>query len=151
MMTKVLIVDDHAVFRRGVESILHGRPEWEVCGMAESGEQAIELTNSAKPDVIVMDLTMPGMSGLEATRSIRRDHPHIRVLLLTLHNAIEYMRLGFQVGARGYLLKSEAEGELLRALEAVVNDEIYVSPSFDAKSAERIRSEHGRDLGKAAH
>lgn len=150
-MTRVLIVDDHAVFRRGVESILNGRPGWEVCGMAESGEQAIELTNSAKPDVIVMDLTMPGMSGLEATRSIRRDHPQIRVLLLTLHNAFEYMKLGFQVGARGYLLKSEAEGELLRALEAIVNDELYVSPSFDAKSVERIRTEHARDLGNTAH
>jgi DNA-binding NarL/FixJ family response regulator len=127
-MPRVLIVDDHTFIRRGIQSILDTSPEWDYCGEAENGVAAIRMASELKPDVIIMDVSMPGLNGLEATRVIHEAQPNIKIVLLTLHDSVEVLRSGFQAGAQGYLLKSEAEQELIRALGNVAQNKVYISP-----------------------
>jgi DNA-binding NarL/FixJ family response regulator len=136
-MTRVLVVDDHAVIRRGVQSILIPFPEWQVCGEADSGQEGVRLAEMLKPEVIIMDVSMPGLNGLEATRIIRDLLPSARILLLTLHSSAELVRSAFRAGARGYVLKSDAEHELVRALNVVIGEGTYVSPGIDGHLAQR--------------
>jgi len=136
-MPRVIVVDDHAVIRRGVQGILHAFPEWELCGEAENGQEAIRLAETLKPDMIIMDVSMPGLNGLEATRIIRNILPDTKILLLTLHSSTELVRSAFRAGARGYVLKSDAEQELVRALNVLAGDGTYVSPGVDQNFAQR--------------
>jgi LuxR family maltose regulon positive regulatory protein len=133
-MPRVLIVDDHAVIRRGVQGILSTYPEWVLCGEADNGQDAIRLAGELTPEVIIMDVSMPGMNGLEATRIIHDVLPETKVLLLTLHSSSEFVRSAFRAGARGYVLKSDAENELVRALNVVIGEGTYVSPAIDARA-----------------
>lgn len=137
-MPRVLIVDDHAFIRRGIQSILNSCPGWEFCGEAENGVAAIRLAAELKPDIIIMDVSMPGLNGLEATRVIHEAQPNVKILLLTLHQSVEILRSGFRAGAQGYLLKSEAEQELLRALHMVAGEKVYISPKVDTDEAQGI-------------
>jgi DNA-binding NarL/FixJ family response regulator len=130
-MPRVLIVDDHAFIRRGVQSILQAFPEWELCGEAGNGTDAIPLVEQLNPDVILMDVTMPGMNGIDATRIIRQSHLRVKIVLLTLHESSEILRSGFRAGANGYLLKADAEDELMKALRVVVGGGSYISPKID--------------------
>jgi DNA-binding NarL/FixJ family response regulator len=134
-MPRVLIVDDHAVIRRGVQSILSTYPEWDLCGEAENCQEAIRLAGELRPEVVIMDVSMPGLNGLEATRIIHDVLPETKVLLLTLHSSSEFVRSAFHAGARGYVLKSDAENELVRALNVVVGEGTYVSPAIDPRAA----------------
>ena len=134
-MPRVLIVDDHAVIRRGVQGILSTYPEWDLCGEADNGQDAIRLAGELAPEVVIMDVSMPGMNGLEATRIIHDVLPETKVLLLTLHSSSEFVRSAFRAGARGYVLKSDAENELVRALNVVIGEGTYVSPAIDARTA----------------
>lgn len=140
-MPRVLIVDDHAFIRRGIQSILNSSPGWDFCGEAENGIAAIRMAADLRPDVIIMDVSMPGLNGLEATRVIHEAHPDIKILLLTLHQSVEILRSAFHAGALGYLLKSEAEQELLRALDMITGQQIYVSPKIDSDDAHGILAE----------
>jgi LuxR family maltose regulon positive regulatory protein len=133
-MPRVLVVDDHAVIRRGVQGILSTYPEWDLCGEADNGQDAIRLAGELAPEVVIMDVSMPGMNGLEATRIIHDVLPETKVLLLTLHSSSEFVRSAFRAGARGYVLKSDAENELVRALNVVVGEGTYVSPAIDARA-----------------
>jgi DNA-binding NarL/FixJ family response regulator len=133
-MPRVLIVDDHAVIRRGVQGILSTYPEWDLCGEADNGQDAIRLACELAPEVVIMDVSMPGMNGLEATRIIHDVLPETKVLLLTLHSSSEFVRSAFRAGARGYVLKSDAENELVRALNVVIGEGTYVSPAIDARA-----------------
>ena len=137
-MPSVLIVDDHAFSRRGIRSILEGAPEWNVSGEAENGRDAVRLAEELKPDVILMDVSMPEMTGLEATRLILRQNPHPKVVLLTLHDSRELVRSAFQLGVDGYLLKTDAERELMRALTIVTGDGTYVSAKIDAEFVKKV-------------
>jgi DNA-binding NarL/FixJ family response regulator len=134
-MPRVLVVDDHAVIRRGVQGILSTYPEWDLCGEADNGQDAIRLAGELAPEVVIMDVSMPGMNGLEATRIIHDVLPETKVLLLTLHSSSEFVRSAFRAGARGYVLKSDAENELVRALNVVIGEGTYVSPAIDAHAA----------------
>jgi DNA-binding NarL/FixJ family response regulator len=131
-MPRVLIVDDHAFIRRGVQTILHPFPEWELCGEADNGNDAIRMAEELKPEVIIMDLSMPGLNGIEATRAIRKTQPAVKIVLLTLHESAELVRSAFRAGARGYLLKTDAEQELVKALTVVTGQGTYISPRFDS-------------------
>jgi DNA-binding NarL/FixJ family response regulator len=133
-MPRVLVVDDHAVIRRGVQGILSTYPEWDLCGEADNGQDAIRLAGELAPEIVIMDVSMPGMNGLEATRIIHDVLPETKVLLLTLHSSSEFVRSAFRAGARGYVLKSDAENELLRALNVVIGEGTYVSPAIDARA-----------------
>jgi DNA-binding NarL/FixJ family response regulator len=145
-MPRVLIVDDHAFIRRGVQSILQPFPEWELCGEAGNGNEAVRLANELEPEVILMDVTMPGLNGIEATRIIRNAHPQVKIVLLTLHESPEILRNGFRAGARGYLLKADAEQELLKALRIVVGDGTYISPKLDKNVVARVINEIRTEL-----
>jgi DNA-binding NarL/FixJ family response regulator len=140
-MPRVLIVDDHAFIRRGVQTILHPYPEWEFCGEAENGKDAIRLADELKPEIIIMDVSMPGLNGIEATRAIRKSHPEIKVVLLTLHESAELLRSAFRAGARGYLLKTDAEQELVKALSVVAGEGAYISPKMDSEVVKSVFSE----------
>jgi len=133
-MPRVLVVDDHAVIRRGVQGILSTYPEWDLCGEADNGQDAIRLAGELAPEVVIMDVSMPGMNGLEATRIIHDVLPETKVLLFTLHSSSEFVRSAFRAGARGYVLKSDAENELVRALNIMVGEGTYVSPAIDARA-----------------
>jgi len=135
-MPRVMVVDDHAVIRRGVQGILQAFPEWEVCAEASDGQEAIKVAETAKPEIIIMDVSMPGLNGLEATRIIRNILPDTKILLLTLHSSTELVRSAFRAGARGYVLKSDAEHELVRGLNVVAGEGTYVSPGVDRHFAQ---------------
>jgi two-component system, NarL family, response regulator NreC len=130
-MPRVLIVDDHAFIRRGVQTLLQPYPEWELIGEAGNGNDAIRMVDELNPEVVLMDVTMPGMNGIEATRLIRSGHPNVKIILLTLHESSEVLRSGFRAGANGYLLKADAEEELMKALRVVTGDGSYISPKID--------------------
>ncbi len=134
-------MDDHAFIRRGVQTILHPFPEWEFCGEAANGSDAVRMADELKPEVIIMDVSMPGLNGIEATRAIRKIQPNIKIILLTLHESADLVRNAFRAGARGYLLKTDAEQELVKALTIVVGDGSYVSPKIDGEVVKSVISE----------
>jgi two-component system response regulator NreC len=140
-MPRVLIVDDHAFIRRGVQTILHRFPEWEFCGEAENGKEAIRMADELKPEVIIMDISMPGLNGIEATRAIRKTQPAMKIVLLTLHDSSELLRIAFRAGARGYLLKTDAEQDLVKALTVVVGEGAYISPKIDSEVVKSVINE----------
>src|SRR5271170_6173255 len=140
-MPRVLIVDDHAFIRRGVQTILHPFPEWVFCGEADNGRDAIRMADELKPEVIIMDVSMPGLNGIEATRAICKTQPGVKIVLLTLHESADLVRKAFRAGARGYLLKTDAEQELVRALTAVIGEGAYISPKIDSETATNAMSE----------
>jgi DNA-binding NarL/FixJ family response regulator len=143
-MPRVLVVDDHAFIRRGVQTILNPFPEWELCGEADNGNDAVRMAEELRPEVIIMDVSMPGLNGIEATRAIRKTQPDVKVVLLTLHESADLVRSAFRAGARGYLLKTEAEQELVRALTVVLGDGAYISPKIDKEVAKGVIGEMGR-------
>lgn len=144
-MSRVLIVDDHPFIRRGVQTILGGLADWELCGEADSGDEAVRLSESLKPEVIIMDISMPGLNGIEATRAIHKNHPETKVILLTLHESDELVRSAFRAGARGYLLKIDAEKELVQALTEVAHDRAYISPKVDPEVVSSVFTEMNRN------
>ena len=114
-MPRVLVVDDHAIIRRGIWSILSLSLDWEICGEGANGTEAVLLAEGLQPDIILLDLSMPGVNGLEATRSILKTQPNVKVLMLTLYSSIECVESAFRAGVRGFLLKSDAAYELIRS------------------------------------
>ncbi len=116
---RVLVVDDHAVVREGIRHVLAGEPGFEVVGEAANGEQALALARAERPDVVVLDLTMPGENGLRVAPKLRAAVPGARVLIMSMHDNAEYVREGVRAGASGYLLKDSAAAELRLAVRAV--------------------------------
>ena len=119
MPLRILVVDDHAVVRRGVRSLLESHEGWEVCGEATTGRDAVEQSRRLRPDVVVMDLSLPELNGLDATRQILKDAPDTEVLVLTMHHSEELARDVLQAGARGYVLKSDADENLITAVDSL--------------------------------
>jgi DNA-binding NarL/FixJ family response regulator len=125
---RILLADDHAVVRRGFRMLLSAQPDIEVVGEASNGREAVEMAVSLQPEVVVMDVTMPELNGIEATRRIARDCPRVRVLALSMHKDAVYVREILRAGARGYLLKDSGERELLAAVRGVSQGQGYLSP-----------------------
>jgi DNA-binding NarL/FixJ family response regulator len=128
MTIRVLLADDHNIVREGLRSLLEKDPEIEVVAMADNGRTAVQLARDLKPDVAVLDIAMPEMNGIEATRRISRDDPEIRVLALSMHSARRFVTEALSAGAKGYLLKDCAAEELVRAIRTVAGNETYLSP-----------------------
>jgi DNA-binding NarL/FixJ family response regulator len=128
--TRVLIADDHPLFRKGMRAMLEALPEMEVVGEAATGEEALTLASDLAPDVIVMDLQMPGGTGIAATRAILDASPHIRILMVTLFEDSESVFMALRAGARGYLLKDTDAGEMAQAVRAVSRGEAIFSPAI---------------------
>lgn len=134
--TKILVVDDHAIVREGVRMILAKESDLEVVGEAGDGEQALELTERLRPDVVIMDISMPGMGGVEATQTIRTRHPEVQVLALTMHEDESYVFQLLRAGAAGYVLKRAAAQDLVQAVRAAAKGEAFLYPSVARKVVE---------------
>ena len=119
MAVRILVVDDHPVVRHGLRKLLGTRPEWEVIDEAGDGIEAVEKATRLKPDVVLMDVSMPGMDGLEACRRIRKNVPQSEILIVTQHDSPQMMREALGAGARGYVVKSNVARDLTAAVEAV--------------------------------
>jgi len=129
-MTRILVADDHDVMRRGLRNLLESeQPDWQVCGEAGSGREAVEMTFRLRPDIAVLDLFMPDLDGLEATRRIRKRAPSVEVLIYTMHETDQLVRDVLSSGARGYLLKSESAAQLTLAIEALARHKPFFSPT----------------------
>jgi DNA-binding NarL/FixJ family response regulator len=122
---RILVADDHEVVRKGLISLLQSQPDWQVCGEAADGREAVEKAQQLKPDVVILDIGMPSLNGLEATRQILKINPQARVLILTLHDSDQVVREVLNAGARGFLLKSDAARDLVAAVEALRRDKTY--------------------------
>jgi DNA-binding NarL/FixJ family response regulator len=125
--TRILLVDDNEMIRDGLRSLIQARADMDLVGEASDGRQAAQLQRELSPDVIIMDVSMPGMNGIEATRHILADNPAAKVLILTLHSDSSFMAAALRAGARGYLLKEDAFDELAGAVRAVASGGIWVS------------------------
>lgn len=126
-MLRILIADDHEIVRRGVRQIVEAHPGWEVCGEAADGQAALNLAIKEKPDVMVLDVSLPIMNGIAVTRRLRQDAPQTKVLLFTMHDDDETVSAGLSAGARGYLLKMENEQLLETAISALGANRPYFS------------------------
>lgn len=130
MTIRILIVDDHGLMRAGLRAVLEDEPDLQVVGEGEHGEEAIRMTGELQPDLVLMDIGLPGMDGIEATRRLKRLDPQIRVLILTVYEEESLLREAIQAGASGYLLKRAAEEELVTAIRAVNRGDMYVHPAI---------------------
>jgi len=135
-MIRVLLADDHALVRAGIHSLLQAMHEVQVVAEASSGEEALELVGREKPDVVLMDIAMKGITGLEAAAQMRERHPEVRVVILSMHSGEEYVLQALRAGAVGYLLKDAATGELELALRSVMRGESWLSPSVSRQVVE---------------
>jgi DNA-binding NarL/FixJ family response regulator len=127
---RVVIADDHPVFREGMRTLIQSLPDIELVAEATTGVEAVTLVQEHQPDVVVMDLHMPDLSGIEATRQIVQAHPHVGVLVLTMFEDDDSVFAAMRAGARGYLLKGAAHKEIVRALEAVADGEAIFGPTI---------------------
>jgi len=124
---RILLADDHSLVRRGVRSLLAARSGWEVCGEAADGREALEKVAELIPDILILDLNMPDLNGLEVTRRVRKMYPRVEILVLTVEDSEQVMRQLLEAGARGYMLKSDAGKELLAAVDAVRSHRLFLS------------------------
>jgi two-component system response regulator NreC len=128
-VTRILLVDDHSVVRQGFRLILSSQTDMEVVGEAANGREAIELSEQLRPDVIVMDVAMPELNGIEATRRISQTQPHTKILALSMHKDSVYVREILRAGAKGYLLKDAIDHDLVFAVRSVAKGDGYISPA----------------------
>lgn len=135
---RILLVDDHRMVRDGLAAIISTEPDLESVGVADSGEEAIVMYRKLKPDVILMDLRLPGMSGADATAQIRKIDPQARVIILTAHDGDEDIYRSLQAGARGYVLKAMLRHDLLNAIRVVASGQRYIPAEVAARLAERL-------------
>lgn len=130
---RVLIADDHVIVREGLRAILGAQPDIEVVGEASDGEEAVAKAKELHPDIVLMDITMPGMSGLDATRQIKQQSPNVSVLILTMHEGDEYFFKSLDAGASGYFIKGGSSQELISALHSVYQGAVFLFPTMAKK------------------
>src|SRR5215467_4656810 len=122
---RILIADDHEVVRKGIRAILEAHPGWEASGESSDGRDAVEKAQALKPDVVIIDIGMPLLNGLEATRQILKGRPNTKLLVLTMHESEQVVQQVLEAGARGYLLKSDASRDLVRAVEELLRNKTF--------------------------
>jgi DNA-binding NarL/FixJ family response regulator len=148
--TKILLVDDHAMFRAGIRALLEADGRMTVVGEASSGDDAVDRVRELKPDVVVMDLSMPGSNGLEATRRIAALELDTKVLVLTVHAEEEYLVPVVEAGASGYLTKTSADTDLIEAIRVVARGEVYLPPKATTLLLQRYKASE-TDEGAGLH
>ncbi len=146
-MTKIriLVVDDHLIVRQGVRSLLSNYGEFEIIGEAESGEQALAYVKEYSPDIVLLDIRMPGEGGLEVLRNLRREYPHVKVLMLTSYHEDEYIMGALKGEAHGYVLKSVSDETLVQAIHSVIKGEPVISPKIMERLIQHIIGEDKKD------
>lgn len=132
--TRILVADDHSIVRRGVRALLESHAGWEVCGEAGSGREAVKMAKRLRPDVIVLDITLPELGGLRVTRQIRKLSPKTKILILSMHEAEPVVREALEAGARGYVFKSDLDRDLLTAVELLIQNRTF----FTTKVSEMV-------------
>src|SRR5271165_651669 len=135
---RVLLADDHTLVRAGIRALLEKLPGVEVAGEASDGRELIELIRGQQPDVVLMDISMPGLNGLQALARITRDFPKVRVIILSMHANDEYVLQALKSGASGYLLKRAATAELPAAIKTVIGGEIYLRREIASRFLKRF-------------
>ena len=145
MAINVVIADDHSVVREGLRLILSNQPDIHVTGEAADGHAVIALCGSRPCDVIIMDIAMAGLNGIEATRTIRQKQPEVKVIILSMHDSSEHVYRAFQAGACGYLLKGVTGAEVITAIHAVMQGEVYVCQEIEAPRPEKTRAKSPLD------
>ena len=126
-MIRILLADDHKIVRKGLKGTLEEYAGWQVCGEASDGREAVELSLKLKPDIAILDLTMPELDGIEATRQIKKALPQVEVLIFTMHDTEEMILSAFEAGARAFVLKSNDELELVEAINVISRHELFVT------------------------
>lgn len=147
---RILIADDHTVVRRGLRDLLETRPGWEVCAEVGTGREAVEVAQKLRPDVIILDVVMPEMDGLEAARQILRARPESEVLILTVHESPELVRHLVDVGVRGYVLKQDAGRDLISAVDALRQHKSFFSSRISGIMMDGFLSKRGRRIRKGS-
>jgi DNA-binding NarL/FixJ family response regulator len=142
---RILIADDHALLRDGLKALVNAEPDMEVVGEAETGRFVLEKAKQLKPDIVLMDISMPDMNGAQATRRLRESFPTMKVLALTAHEDSSYLRHMLEAGASGFLLKRAAADQLIQAIHVVANGDRYIDPTFAGK----VLSNFMRPVSKA--
>src|SRR6201986_3838578 len=130
-MTKallILIADDHDLMRRGIKGMLQSHPGWEICGEAHTGREAVSRAEELKPDVVILDISMPDLNGLEAARRIRKATPNTEILILSVHYSDQLIRDILEAGVRGYIVKSDSDRDLIIAVETLANHKPFLTP-----------------------
>lgn len=130
--TRILLADDHEFVRKGLRTVILDRADWEICGEASNGREAVRMADELEPDIVVLDISMPELNGLDAARQILGDHPGTEVLILTMHDSEELIKQVLAVGARGYMLKSDASRQLVAAIEALRHHKPFLSSEVNA-------------------
>jgi DNA-binding NarL/FixJ family response regulator len=147
---KILVADDHDIIRRGLRQLLTAHPGWEVCAEAKTGREAVALAERHKPDVAVLDLSMPELNGLDAARRIRKNLPATEVLILTLHFSDQLVRDIVEAGARAYIMKSDADKDLVSAVEALAEHRSFFTARADEIVLDGFRKPRSGSEGKPA-
>jgi two-component system, NarL family, response regulator NreC len=142
---RVLLADDHTLVRQGFRRMLEDDPEIAVVGEARTGLEAMELCKTLKPDIVVMDLSMPELGGLEATAEILKDNPKVKILILSMFSNEAYIRKAFDLGAKGYMLKNAIEVDLTRAVRALAEGQAYFSPGISHIVLDSLKTGSFRD------
>ena len=135
---RILIADDHPLFRGGLRALLESISDTEVVGEAATGEEAVNAARSLMPDVVVMDINMPGLNGIDATRRIVEETNHVNVLVMTMHEESLYAERALRAGARGYVMKHEGLTQIISAIRAVLNNELFLSESMKEMMLDRL-------------
>ena len=143
---RILLADDHPLVRSGIRRVLETQPRFDIVGEAAEGDEALARLEELAPDVLILDLAMPGSGGLEVLRHARSIRPSIRIVVLTMHDDPEYVQEAIRLGADGYLLKESAATELLAAIDAVLAGQAFHSPRIQAELAELLRSNAPRPV-----
>lgn len=144
---RILVADDHELLRRGVRFVVQERPDWEICAEAVDGSEAVDKAREVKPDVAILDVSMPKLNGLEATLAIRQSSPETEVVILTQHESVEMVRHAFEAGARGYVVKSNVVNELVSAIETVSQHQFFFSEKWRTSGHSLLGSD-GEGVGR---
>lgn len=139
---KVLVVDDHPVVRKGIVHLINNQPDLVVCAETESGRGAIDVITATKPDMAIIDLTLQDTSGIEVIKNVRAMHPHLPMLVLSMHDETLYAERVLRAGAKGYIMKQEATENLLEAIRRVMSGEIYLSRKMETKLLRQLANGH---------
>lgn len=146
MAINILIADDHDIIREGIKSVLSGRPEYKICAEAGNGEEAIELAEKFKPDVLLMDVSMPKLSGLDALPRIKKVSPDTKIIMITVHKMGAYVLKAIRSGVAGYINKENVAEELIAALSRVTRGQTYLGASISDYIAEVVGSSSKEEL-----